>query len=560
MSATYHDEKSQLTWYSLFPPFRLILSSESKYLSDIDLMFQNENTFNKMKSEGREEEFHTRYERAVAVAKVGFGKTYPMMIGGNEVQSSDGVFADTSPSDTRLILGYFQKGSREDAKRAIESAQRAFESWSRVSYGERVSMFRKAADLMSERKFALAAEMSFENGKNRFEAMADVDEAIDFLRFYSEQLEKNKGFEQPMGSLLPGEHAKSVLRPYGVWSVIAPFNFPLAIATGMTTGALITGNTVVLKPASDTPLMSYQLYKILEAVNLPAGVLNYVTGPGSTAGAELIENKNVSGVAFTGSWDVGSRSIVEFEEKSPRPFIAEMGGKNATIVTAKAEISKATEGVLRGAFGFGGQKCSACSRVYVENSVKDEFVRKLLEKVSQLKLGEPTQRDVFLGPVINETAYQNYQRYVNEARSRGKILVGGEVMNDGPYSHGYFAKPTIVLELPENDRLVKMELFVPILVVQPFDNLEDAIEKMNDVDYGLTGGIFSQDGKEIDLFFSRAEAGVLYANRTGGSTTGAIVGVQPFVGWKHSGSSGKGAGGPYYLQQFLREQSQTFYD
>ena len=523
-------------------------------------MFQNENTFNKMKSERREEEFHKRYEQSVVAAKEELGKTYPMIIGGIEMISSDGVFADTSPSDTKLVLGYFQKGSREDANRAIETAQKVFESWSNVNYAERVALFRKAADLMSERKFALAAEMSFENGKNRFEATADVDEAIDFLRFYSEQLEENKGFERPMGSLLPGEHARSFLRPYGVWSVIPPFNFPLAIATGMTSGALITGNTVVLKPASDTPLMGYELYKIFESVNLPAGVLNYITGPGATVGAEMIENTNVSGVVFTGSWDVGSKSIVDFEEKSPRPFIAEMGGKNATIVTARADLAKATEGVLRGAFGFGGQKCSACSRVYVQDSIKDEFVRKLAEKVSQLKVGEPTQRDVFLGPVINEKAYKNYQRLIVEARSRGKILVGGEVLSDEPFTHGYFVKPTIVLDLPENDKLVKTELFVPILVVEPFDKLEDAIEKMNDVDYGLTGGIFSNDKGEVELFFSKAQAGVLYANRMGGSTTGAIVGVQPFVGWKHSGSSGKGAGGPYYLQQFLREQSQTFYD
>jgi 1-pyrroline-5-carboxylate dehydrogenase len=523
-------------------------------------MFQNENTFYRMKNEGREEEFHKRYEEGVTLAKEEFGKTYPMIIDGVEVKSGDGVFEDISPIDTKLVIGYFQKGSREDARRAIDSALKAFEAWSSVNYLDRVSLFRKTADVMSERKFSLAAEMSFENGKNRFEAMADVDEAIDFLRFYSDQLEENKGFERPMGRLLPGEHAKSVLKPYGVWSVISPFNFPLAITTGMTTGALITGNTAVLKPASDTPLMSYELYKILEEAKLPDGVLNYITGPGNTAGAELIENPKVSGVVFTGSWEVGSRSITHFEEKSPRPFIAEMGGKNATIVTSKADLDKASEGVVRGAFGFGGQKCSASSRVYVQNSVKDEFVRKLAEKVSHLKVGDPTQRDTFLGPLINEKAYKNYQRYIDEARSRGKIIVGGGVLNDGANSRGYFVKPTVVMSLPENDRLVKTELFVPILVVEPFDKLEEAITKMNDVEYGLTGGIFSNDKEEVDFFFSKAQAGVLYGNRIGGSTTGAMVGVQPFVGWKHSGSSGKGAGGPYYLQQFLREQSLTYYD
>lgn len=231
-------------------------------------MFQNENTFGRMKSEGKESEFHERYEIAVSSVRQEFGKTYPMVIDGVEVNSADEVFPDTCPANTKLVLGYFQKGSREDAKRAIESARRSFESWSQVDYTERAGLFRKAANIMSERKFTLAAEMSFENGKNRFEAIADVDEAIDFLRFYSEQLEQNKGFEQPMGRLLQGEHAKSVLKPYGVWAVIAPFNFPLAIATGMTSGALITGNTAVLKPASDTPLMSYELYRILESAGL----------------------------------------------------------------------------------------------------------------------------------------------------------------------------------------------------------------------------------------------------------------------------------------------------
>ncbi len=513
-----------------------------------------------MKSQGKEDEFHDRYETAVTSVKQDFGKTYPIVIDGVELNSSDGTFPDTSPADTRLVLGQFQKGSREDARRAIESAQRAFESWSQSDYAKKVDLFRKTAEIMSERKFTLAAEMSFENGKNRYEAIADVDEAIDFLRFYSEQLEQNKGFQQSMGSVLPGEHAKSILKPYGVWAVIAPFNFPLAIATGMTSGALITGNTAVLKPASDTPLMSYELYRILESAGLPPGVLNYITGPGSTAGAELIENKKVAGVVFTGSYDVGSRSIGDFEKKSPRPFVAEMGGKNGTIVASSADLDKASEGVMKAAFGFGGQKCSACSRVYVHETVRDDFVKKLAEKVSRIKVGDPTSKDVFLGPLINEQAYKNYQRDIAEARKRGTIVTGGQVLKDQEHSNGYFVEPTIVADLPENDPLIKTELFVPILTVETYRDLDKAISEMNDVDYGLTAGIFSKDNDELDKFFVKVEAGVLYANRSSGSTTGAVVGVQPFVGWKHSGSSGKGAGGPYYLQQFLHEQSQTYYD
>ncbi len=514
-----------------------------------------------MKGVGRETEFHKQYEDAVQAFRSKLGATYPIIIGGIEVKSTEGTFADTSPSDTNVTLGYFQKGTREDAKRAVEAAREAFKGWSLVDYEKRVAIFRKAADYMSERKFKLAAEMSFENGKNRYEAMADVDEAIDFLRYYAMQLEENQGYVHEMSKLIQSEHAKSVLRPYGVWSVIAPFNFPLAIATGMTSGATITGNTVVLKPATDTPLLSYELCQILYLAGVPPGVVNYVTGSGSTVGAELVENKDVAGVVFTGSYDVGARSISEFENSSPRPFVAEMGGKNATIVTEKADLDKSAEGVFRGAFGFGGQKCSACSRVYVQSSVKDEFVKKLTEKTSQIKIGDPTEKDVFLGPLINESAYKNYQQDIEDAKKvDAKIVFGGEILKDGKYANGYFVKPTVVVDAPEDSKIVKSELFVPIVVVEPFQNLEEAISKVNDVVYGLTAGIFSNDKNEIEKFFEKVEAGVLYANRTSGSTTGAVVGVQSFVGWKKSGSSGKGAGGPWYLPQFLHEQSQTFYD
>ncbi|MHB8568525.1 MAG: aldehyde dehydrogenase family protein [Nitrososphaerales archaeon] len=523
-------------------------------------MFQNENTLGILRSQGKEEEFNASYEKSVEIASKNLGRTYPMEIGGKESFSSLGTFADTSPSDTSLIVGYFQKGTREDAKQAVLAAKNAFESWSSTPYQERVRIYRKAADLMSANKFLLAAEMTFENGKNRFEAIADVDEAIDFLRYYAEELEVNKGFDVPLGHALPNEHSRSILRPYGVWSVIAPFNFPLAIATGMSTGASITGNTIVLKPASDTPLLSYELYKIMESAGLPPGVFNFVTGPGSTVGAEMTENPNVAGVVFTGSWDVGSSSFLEFQKAQPRPFIAEMGGKNATVVTASADIEKATEGVMRAAFGYCGQKCSACSRVYVHDSVKDEFVRKLVEKTSKLKVGDPTERDTFLGPVINEGALKSYLKYVEEAKNGAKIATGGKALHDGKFSRGYYVEPTIFIDAKPDHALLKQELFVPILGIVPFHQISEVMSEFNSVHYGLTGGIFSNDKKEIDEFFKKAEAGVLYANRTSGSTTGAMVGVQSFVGWKQSGSSGKGSGGPYYLQQFLREQSQTFYD
>ncbi|MDG6923036.1 MAG: aldehyde dehydrogenase family protein, partial [Nitrososphaerota archaeon] len=266
-------------------------------------MFENENTLGRLKAEGKEDDFHVNYEDAVEELKKQPTSTYPMIIGGSEV-FAEGTFDDISPSDLNRVIGRFQKGTRADAKKAIGAARKAFEYWSQTRYDQRVAIYRKAATFMSISKFKLAAKMSFENGKNRFEAVADVDEAIDFLRYYAEQLDMNKGFEIETGKLAPNEHTKSILKPYGVWSVIAPFNFPLAIATGMSVGASIVGNTIVLKPASDTPLLSYELCMIMERAGLPDGVFNFVTGPGSTVGAELIENPDVDGVVFTGSWDV----------------------------------------------------------------------------------------------------------------------------------------------------------------------------------------------------------------------------------------------------------------
>ncbi|MDA4129278.1 MAG: aldehyde dehydrogenase family protein [Thaumarchaeota archaeon] len=522
-------------------------------------LFHNENTFSQLKAAGREDEFHSSYDKAVENFRRELGKTYPMIIGGVEVTSSDGTFDDTNPSKIDLVVARFQKGNREHAKQAIEAAKKAFEKWSETAYTERVRLYRLAADIASKSKYKLAAELTFDNGKNRYEAMADIDEGIDFIRYYAEQLEVNKGFDMEMGHLAPNERTRSVLRPYGVWSVISPFNFPFAITTGMSTGASITGNTIVLKPASDTPLLAYELLRIMKEAGVPDGVINFVTGSGSTVGAELIENRAIQGVVFTGSWEVGSKSLAEFEKAMPRPFIAEMGGKNATVVSEKSELDKAVEGVMRGAFGFAGQKCSACSRVYVKESIKEEFVDRLILKTAELKVGNPERKEVFLGPLINEAAYRNYQNYVEEAREAGKIAYGGRVLENGEMSNGYFVEPTIVTDLPKNHRLIRTELFVPILTVETYSELQDAIKRVNDVDYGLTSGIFSTDRKEIDTYFDKVQAGVIYANRVSGSTTGAVVGNQSFVGWKRSGSSGKGAGGPYYLQQFLREQSQTIY-
>lgn len=523
-------------------------------------IFHNEMTYLRMSKEGNEKEFHRLYEDAVEKVKQELGKHHPMYIDDRPVYSEGGEFNDISPCDTRIVIGYFQKGTREHAKLAIQVAKRSFKEWSKQHYLKRTEIFWKAANIMSERKFELAAIITLENGKNRYEAMADVDEAIDYLRYYSYLVEKNRGFEKPMGSVYPNENAKSIMKPCGVWGVIPPFNFPLAITVGMSTGAMVTGNTIVLKPASDTPYIALKFYEIMKEAGLPRGVFNYITGPGGEVGAELVENEQVDGIAFTGSWEVGAKSYAKFSSKTPRPFIAEMGGKNATIVTDKADLDKAVEGVIRGAFGYGGQKCSATSRLIVHRAIKDRFLNMLVKKAKELKVGMPTEKDVFLGPLINSVAYEKFKKYSEIAKRDGKLLCGGEVLTEGDLRYGFYVQPTIVDGLPKDHEMLKEEIFVPILAVIDYEDLSEAVNIANDVRYGLTAGIFSQDKEEIKYFFDNIEAGVVYANRTVGSTTGAVVGVQPFGGWKHSGSTGKGAGGLYYLYQFMREQSQSIYD
>lgn len=518
-------------------------------------MFENEKTWVKAVSNNATDEFHKKFDQAVESVRKDFGKRYPMIIGGKEIYSENQCQI-RSPADRNIVIANFPMATNEDTLRAIESAKDAFPKWSTISYQKRVQNFREVADDFSSQKFTLAAIMAFENGKNRLEAMGDVDEATDFLRFYSDQLEVNEGYSKETKSAKPNEKTRSVLKPYGVWGIISPFNFPSAIAIGMTSGALLTGNTAVLKPASDTPLSAY---KFVEAIyhKLPPAALNFVTGSGSVVGKAILESPLVDGIAFTGSKQVGMSGFRTFSEKNPRPFISEMGGKNPAIVTESADIEKAAEGVMRAAFGYGGQKCSACSRVYVQKKIADQFIEKLVAKTKSLKIGYPWQKDVYLGPIINDSAVKKFEKAVEIAKKDGKIIYGGLVLKDSEYKNGYYVQPTIVTGLPQEHELVKEELFLPFVCVLEFDSLDEAIRLANKTDYGLTAGIFSQDKNQVETFFNKIEAGVTYANRVASATTGAFVGAQPFVGWKDSGISGKGAGGAYYLLQFMREQTQT---
>jgi 1-pyrroline-5-carboxylate dehydrogenase len=374
-------------------------------------------------------------------------------------------------------------------------------------------------------------------------------------------MERNDGFIHEMGKLNPDDPNEvnvSVLRPYGAWVVISPFNFPLALSAAPIAAALLTGNTVVFKAGSDTPYNGWRTAELFAEAPLPDGAFNYVSGRGSVVGQELQENPAVDGWTFTGSHDVGMAILRQAGSGPyPRPAIVEMGGKNPAIVSETADLEKAALGVMRAAFGLTGQKCSACSRVYVQEGVYDRFRDKLVGMTRDLKVGNPTERGTFTGPLINRHAYESFQRYAALAHAGGDVLVGGRLLTGEPYDRGYFVEPTIVEGLSENHDLVRDELFVPVLHLARVATLDEAMAKANDTKYGLTAGFYAEDGGEIDWFFDRIQAGTTYANRAGGATTGAWPGVQPFGGWRGSGSSGKNIGGLYYLPLYMREQSQT---
>jgi 1-pyrroline-5-carboxylate dehydrogenase len=417
---------------------------------------------------------------------------------------------------------------------------------------------RRAAEAIRTHRYELAAIMSIEIGKNRMEALGDAEESADLIDYYADQVEANGGYVRPLGKLSPNERTQDALRPYGVFVVIAPFNFPLALSTGMSAGALLGGNTVVYKPSVQAPLTGAELAAIYAEAGLPAGVFNLLFGSGEKVGEPLIAHPGVDGVAFTGSKDVGMRLLREFTAGGvyPRPLLGELGGKNAAIVTQSADLDMAAEGVMRSAFGLQGQKCSACSRVYVDERVADRFLELLLAKTKAIVIGDPTKREVYLGPVISASAARKYDEAVNHARTAGTVLAGGERLSAAPLDRGNYVAPAIA-KLPLDDELFARELFLPFLAVGITGSFEEALAQANRSELGLTGGLFSTDEKEIERFFDEMQAGVLYVNRRTGATTGAWPGVNSFCGWKGSGITGKGGCGPYYVAQFMREQSHT---
>ncbi|HEY6645051.1 aldehyde dehydrogenase family protein [Povalibacter sp.] len=503
-------------------------------------------------------EMHTRFEAALQDVRAQMGGRHALFIDGADVHAGQHR-EKRSPIDRDWLLGSFPQATADDVDRAMQAAHKALPSWRATPVAERTRLLRRVAQLIEERVYHIGAALALEVGKNRMEALGETQETADFFNVYCDDFER-QGFDHVLpNDPLPDtvSRNRSVMKPYGAWVVITPFNFPFALAGGPVAAALVTGNTVVLKSASDTPWSGRLLADCLRDAGIPAGVFNYLSGPSTAIGDALLQHPHLAGITFTGSYDVGMRIARQMSAgRYPRPVIAEMGGKNACIVTAKADLERAAAGIVRSAYGMGGQKCSALSRLYVESVVADELSQRLQAKIAAIGIGDPTRAENWFGPVVNETAYRKYAGYTQQLRSRGaKILAGGKVLAEGDYAKGFFVTPTLAEAAPD-DPLWREEMFLPILTMQRVRDLDAGLSLANDSDLGLTAGMYGSN-EEVQYFFDRIEAGVTYANRPQGATTGAWPGYQPFGGWKGSGNTGKAIASFYYLAQYMREQSQT---
>lgn len=502
------------------------------------------------------EQLHAAYETGVDTARGWLGATITPFIDGKATAGSTEATM-VSPNDVSLTLATVREASSAEVDDAIRVAREAAPAWAATPWQDRMAILRRGADLISERSNELAALMSMEVGKNRLEALGDVEESADLIRYYCDQFELGEGFDKPMATIAPRESTRSILRPHGVWAVISPFNFPMALAAGPVGAALLAGNTVVLKPSLQGSFTAWKFAECMYDAGLPANTLGFLPGD-DQPGRDIVGHDGVDGLTFTGSYETGMAVMRSFNRTYPKPTICEMGGKNATIISAHADLDKAADGVARSAFGLSGQKCSACSRVYVAREVHDAFVAKLVERANKLVVGDPTKREAYLGPVIDGAAVERYTDAVEHARKVGKVVAGGQVLRgEGGRPDGHYVAPTVVVDVPADDELFTRELFVPFVAVAPIDSLIEGFALANGLPLGLTAGFFSEEPAEVQMFLDRIHAGVVYVNRPAGATTGAWPGVQPFGGWKGSGSTGKAGGGPYYVQQFMREQSQT---
>ena len=505
------------------------------------------------------EDMHARFEAALATVTASLGGRHDLFVNGVDLPAAAHV-ARHSPIDLECRLGAFALANRTDVDAAMQAAQAAFPGWRALPATERARLMRRVADIMEQRVYEIAATLSLEVGKNRMEALGEAQETVDFFRHYADDFESHGGYERELpNDPLQGvvSRNRSVMRPYGVWLVIAPFNFPLALAGGPVAAALVTGNTVVVKGASDTPWAGRLLADCVRDAGVPPGAFNYLSGSGREVGEALVTHPLTAGITFTGSAAVGTHLLRHMASGArPRPCIAEMGGKNPCIVTAHANLDHAAAGIVRSAYGMGGQKCSALSRLYVDGAVADELIERLERQIDAIRIGDPCRREHWLGPVVNELAYANYARYADELRVGGaRLIKGGRQLREGTFARGYYVEP-VLAEVPLTHRLWKHEMFLPVLMLHRVRNRDEAMRLANDSDLGLTAGFYG-GADEVAWFHEHIEAGVTYANRPQGATTGAWPGYQPFGGWKGSGSTGKAIASFYYLAQYLREQSRT---
>jgi 1-pyrroline-5-carboxylate dehydrogenase len=493
-------------------------------------------------------ELDAGFEQALTRAREGTAKPLAHLVGGEQIAAGE-PFERADPCEERRIVSRARRATPGVVEAALGAARIAQPAWARLPVAERTGALRRIAALIGDRRHELAGVVSAETGKIRTEAVPEVQEGVDLIETYCAEIERCNGYTTPLGRLSDREDNASVMRPYGVFAVICPFNFPFALAVNMAAGALATGNTVVLKPAEETPRSSALLGDLAAEAGLPLGVVNVVHGD-DEAGRFLVGGR-VDGVAFTGSAAAGHEIARALHATAPlRPLIAEMGGKNPAIVTAAADLDRAAEGIARSAYGLSGQKCSSCSRAIVERTVHDELVERIAANARTLVVGDPVEKRTSLGPVVGPVAVRRFEAAVSEARREGDVVLGGD-------HRAGFVSPTLVTALPRGHRLTREELFLPFLTVTAADSLDDALTEANAVEYGLTAGIFTADPAEQEAFLERIEAGVVYVNRREGATTGAWPGIQSFCGWKASGVSGKGGLGPHYLPQFMREQSRT---
>jgi 1-pyrroline-5-carboxylate dehydrogenase len=483
-----------------------------------------------------------------ALAEVGeqLGREYDLVIDGERIKTQD-KFSSTNPGQKDQTVGVVSKADAGLAERAIRAADEAFKTWSRTSVERRAELALETARIIRERKYHYMAWMCYEVGKTWAEADADVAEAIDFAEFYAREILRLDP-PQPLTSV-HGERNFLRYVPLGVGVVIPPWNFPLAITTGMTLASVVAGNTVVLKPSSDSPVIAYKLLEALEEAGMPPGVVNYLPGPGGAIGDLLAGHPRTRFVAFTGSKEVGLQVNNVAAKTAPgqiwvKRVIAEMGGKNSIVVDSEADLEAAVEGVTVSAFGYQGQKCSACSRAIVVESVYEAFLEKLQRRVAQIKVGPATRPDSYMGPVINARAKQSILEYIAIGKKEGRLVAGGGE-DHGP---GYFIQPTVIADVAPKARIAQEEIFGPVLAVLQAKNFEEALEIANNTEYGLTGAVYTKNRQKLDKAAEEFFVGNLYFNR---KCTGALVGGHPFGGFNMSGTDSK-AGGRDYLLLFTQ--------